>query len=166
MIYPQFVSDLRKNCWRREYRRQLNDAKILWAPRFRPRVRELRVHIRTDRATLSVAADLNQEFTMGTVSSSPSPARETGRIAASALVALRVAWHSVRVPALAVLVVLEPFVSVILSALTVLGIFSALFNRFLLHLPHFPFWAMLGVSVGCATLLMLYYGIIRILSNR
>ena len=103
---------------------------------------------------------------MGTVSSSPSPARETGPLATSALVALRFAWHSIRMPILAVLVILEPFVSVVLSALTVLGIFFALFFRYLVRLPHFPFWLMLGISVGCAVFLMLYYGIIRILSNR
>ena len=103
---------------------------------------------------------------MAAVGSSSSPVRETGPVATSALVALRFAWHSVRIPVLAVLVILEPFVSIILAALTVLGIFSALFNRFLLHLPHFPFWTMLGISAGCATILMLYYGIIRVLSNR
>jgi hypothetical protein len=103
---------------------------------------------------------------MGTVSSSQSPASEAGPVAASARVALRLAWLSVRLPVLSVLVVLEPFVSTILSALTVLGVFFALFFRFLVRLPHFPFWTMLGVSVGCATILMLYYGIIRILSIR
>ena len=103
---------------------------------------------------------------MGTVSSSLSPARETGQLATSALVALRFAWHSIRMPILAVLVILEPFVSVVLSALTVLGIFFALFFRYLVRLPHFPFWLMLGISHACAVFLMLYYGIIRILSNR
>jgi len=103
---------------------------------------------------------------MGTVTSSPSPAKETGPIASSGLFALRVAWHSIRIPVLAMLVVLEPFVCVLLSALAVLGIIVALFNRFLLHSPHFPFWMMLGVSVGCAVILMFYYGIIRFLSNR
>jgi hypothetical protein len=103
---------------------------------------------------------------MAAVDSSSSPARENGPLATSALVALRFAWHSVRIPVLAVLVVLEPFVSIILAALTVLGVFFALFFRFLVRLPHFPFWTMLGISVGFATILMVYYGIIRILSNR
>jgi hypothetical protein len=103
---------------------------------------------------------------MTAAGSSSSPVRETGPVATSALVALRFAWHSVRIPVLAVLVILEPFVSIILAALTVLGVFFALFFRFLVHLPHFPFWTMLGISAGCATILMLYYGIIRILSNR
>jgi hypothetical protein len=67
---------------------------------------------------------------------------------------------------LTMLVVLEPFVSVILSALAVLGVFVALFNRFLLHSPNFPFWMMLAVSFGCAAILMFYYGIIRILTSR
>jgi hypothetical protein len=103
---------------------------------------------------------------MGPVSSSASPTEQGRSTGTYAVAALRVAWHSIRLPILAVLVVLEPFVCVVLSALTVLGILSALFNRFLLRLPHFPFWMMLGVSVGCATLLLMYYGIIRILSGR
>ena len=103
---------------------------------------------------------------MGTVSSSPSPVSEAGPVAASGRVALRLAWHSVRLPVLSVLMILEPFVSTILSALTVLGVFFALFFRFLLRLPHFPFWMMLGTSVGFAVILMLYYIIIRILSSR
>jgi hypothetical protein len=103
---------------------------------------------------------------MSPVSSSASPTEESRSKGIYAAAALRLAWHSVRLPTLAVLVLLEPFVSVALSALTVLGIFFALFFRFLVRLPHFPFWTMLGISVGCATLLLVYYGIIRILTNR
>jgi hypothetical protein len=103
---------------------------------------------------------------MRTVSSSRSPIREPSRFVAAGRMALRLAWHSIRLPVLATLIMLEPFVSIVLSALTVLGIFFALFFRFLIRLPHFPFWMMLGISIGFATILMLYYGIIRILSSR
>jgi hypothetical protein len=103
---------------------------------------------------------------MGPVNSSASPTEEGRSTGTYPAAALRLAWHSIRLPILAVLVVLEPFVSIVLSALTVLGIFFALFFRFLVRLPHFPFWMMLGVSVGCATLLLMYYGIIRILTSR
>ena len=103
---------------------------------------------------------------MSPVSSSARPTTESRSAGTYVVAPLQLAWHFIRLPILAVLVVLEPFVSVVLSALTVLGIVSALFNRYLLHLPHFPFWMMLGISVGCATLLLVYYGIIRILTSR
>jgi hypothetical protein len=103
---------------------------------------------------------------MSPVSSSTRPTDEDRSSGTYVIAALRLAWHSVRLPILAVLVVLEPFVSIVLSALTILGIFFALFFRFLVRLAHFPFWMMLGISVGCATLLLVYYGIIRILTGR
>lgn len=102
---------------------------------------------------------------MGTLSSSPAPVGESSAMAHSVRVAFRIVWHSARLPILGVLVILEPFVSITLSALTVLGIFFSLFFRFLIRLPHFPFWLMMGLSIGCAMTLMLYYLIVRMLSD-
>jgi len=97
---------------------------------------------------------------------SRSPTREPSLVTAMGLGALRLAWHSIRLPVLAVLIVLEPFVRVILSALAVLGVFFALFFQFLIRLPHFPLWTMLGISCGCALSLMMYYALIRLFSSR
>ncbi|MGH8217595.1 MAG: hypothetical protein ACREUT_03345, partial [Steroidobacteraceae bacterium] len=47
-------------------------------------------------------------------------------------------WQVVRLPVLAVLLVLEPFVSLILTAFGFLGIIVALILKFSGDLPHFP----------------------------
>ena len=78
--------------------------------------------------------------------------------------ALRLAWHAIRLPILALLLVLEPFVRVVLSALAALGIFMTLFFEFLIRLPHFPFALMLAISAGFAMLLVPYYLLIRLFS--
>ena len=78
---------------------------------------------------------------------------------------LRLTWHAVRLPVLAVLTVMEPFVSGTLSAIAVLGIFFSFFFEYLIRLPHFPFWLMLGMSAGFALLLLPYHLLIRLFST-
>ncbi|MGH8261820.1 MAG: hypothetical protein ACREUG_19245 [Steroidobacteraceae bacterium] len=65
-----------------------------------------------------------------------------------------------RLPVLAVLLVLEPFVSLILTAFGFLGIVVALILKFSGDLPHFPFWLMMAFSVGAILLLMAYHALI------
>jgi len=79
--------------------------------------------------------------------------------------ALRLAWHAIRLPCLALLVVMEPLVRSVLSTIAVLGVIFACFFAFLVKLPHFPFWMMLGISAGFAFLLVLYYLLIRLFSS-
>ena len=74
-------------------------------------------------------------------------------------------WQIVRLPVLAVLLVLEPFVSLILTAVGFLGIVVAVILKFSGDLPHFPFWEMVGFSVGALLLLMTYHVLIGILSR-
>ena len=74
-------------------------------------------------------------------------------------------WQVVRLPVLAVLLVLEPFVSLILTAVGFLGIVVAVILKFSGDLPHFPFWEMVGFSVGALLLLMTYHVLIGILSR-
>ncbi len=71
-------------------------------------------------------------------------------------------WQVGRLPVLAVLLVLEPFVSLILTAFGFLGIVIALILKFSGDLPHFPFWLMTAFSVGALLLLMAYHAVIRI----
>ena len=78
---------------------------------------------------------------------------------------LRLLWHVIRLPALALLVVMEPLVCGVLSAIAMLGVIFALFYEFLVKLPHFPFWMMLGISAGFALLLIPYYLLIRLFSS-
>ena len=77
--------------------------------------------------------------------------------------AVRGCWTCVRLPLLALLVILEPLVRLALSALALLLVLTALFFE-AVSARATPFWAMLGAGVGCVALLALYQGVIRALS--
>ena len=77
---------------------------------------------------------------------------------------VRFTWHAVRVPALAFLITLLPVVQIILSSVALLGVLTAFFFKFL-GTPNFPFWGMLGASLGCTLLLIAYYGLMRLFSR-
>jgi len=74
-------------------------------------------------------------------------------------------WQAVRLPVLAVVLVLEPFINLLLTAFGFLGIVVALILKFSGDLPHFPFWLMMAFSIGALLLLMAYHAFIRILSR-
>jgi hypothetical protein len=67
-------------------------------------------------------------------------------------------------PFLLVLVILEPVVTFVLTALTLLGVLTTLFFR-LVGPPGFPAWTMLTLSLSLAFVLMVYHALIRILSE-
>lgn len=79
--------------------------------------------------------------------------------------ALWLLWQVVRLPVLAALLVLEPFVSLILTAAGFLGLVVAVILKFSGDLPHLPFWIMMGFSVGALLLLMAYHALISLLSR-
>jgi hypothetical protein len=70
-----------------------------------------------------------------------------------------------RFVAFAAFSVLEPFVSLALWGISVLMIGSALVLR-AVGPPDFPFWGMMSVGLGSATLLAIYYVAIRWLTPR
>jgi hypothetical protein len=78
---------------------------------------------------------------------------------------LVVAWTAIRLPLLAVLLVMEPIVCGVLSAVAALGVLCALFFEFVGKVPHYPFWLMIGVSAGLALLMLPYYLLVRLLSG-
>ena len=78
---------------------------------------------------------------------------------------LWILWQLIRLPVLAVLLVLEPFVSLILTGFGFLGIVVALLLKLSGDLPHFPFWEMITFSVGALLLLMTYHLLIRIFAS-
>lgn len=90
----------------------------------------------------------------------PYDRRESPRGRKLAWSMLWILWQIVRLPVLAVLLVLEPFVSLVLTAFGFLGIVVALILRFTGDLPHFPFWLMIAFSVGAILLLMAYHALI------
>ncbi len=85
------------------------------------------------------------------------------RPASGGTLALRAVWACVRLPVLALLVILEPLVRFALSALALLLVLTALFLE-VASTRAIPFWGMLGTAVGCVALLALYQGLIRGLS--
>jgi hypothetical protein len=74
-------------------------------------------------------------------------------------------WSVVRIPIFAVLVVLEPLVSFVLTGLALLGLLTTFLFKLTGADPRFPFWGMLGASTGFAVALMGYHALIRLLSR-
>jgi hypothetical protein len=77
---------------------------------------------------------------------------------------LHAAWTLIRVPVLALLVILEPVVRVILAGFALLMALTAFFWAALLGLSGFPFFRMLALAIGAWLLLALYYALMRWLS--
>ena len=73
-------------------------------------------------------------------------------------------WNGIRFPALAMLSVMDPIVTGVLSAMSALSLVVALFFGLVVKPPHFPFWSMIGFSAGCALLIVPYYLLMRLFS--
>ncbi len=78
--------------------------------------------------------------------------------------ALRALWTLVRVPVLAVLVILEPVARVMLAGFALLMTLTAFFWVAVGGLSGSAFWGLLGLGVGAWLLLALYYALLRALS--
>ena len=91
--------------------------------------------------------------------SKPITARDLGRCI------LWLLWQCIRVPAVLLLVTLEPVVTFLLSALALLGVLTALFWK-LVGPPHFPFFLVLGISLGFELALILYHALLRLLDAK
>lgn len=74
-------------------------------------------------------------------------------------------WQAIRLPALALLKILEPVVCTLLVAAAFLGTMTALFWKFAANRPHFPFFGVLALSVGCFILVSVYQGLILLFSG-
>ncbi|MHB8816306.1 MAG: hypothetical protein ACYDAE_23990 [Steroidobacteraceae bacterium] len=70
----------------------------------------------------------------------------------------------IRIPAFLLLVVLEPVVSFVLCSLALLGVLTAFLWKFVWP-PHFPFFLVLGVSLGFEFALVLYHAVLRLLGT-
>jgi|SRR5579863_852082 len=89
--------------------------------------------------------------------SRPTFAADLGRCA------LWVVWQSIRLPLFLFLLVLEPVVTFVLGGLALLGVLTALFWRFC-GPPNFPFFLMLGISLGFALAVVVYRKLLRFLA--
>lgn len=74
---------------------------------------------------------------------------------------LWIVWQGIRWPILSLLIVLEPIVRVALCAFALLGTLTALFWRFAVDPPGFPFFTILALSLACIPVLALYYVLLR-----
>ena len=83
----------------------------------------------------------------------------------AAMSLLSVAWTAIRMPTLAVLLLLEPIVCGVLSGIATLGVLCALFFEFVVKSPNYPFWLMMGVSAGLALLIVPYYLLVRLFAG-
>lgn len=84
---------------------------------------------------------------------------------ASGAAILWLAWQAIRLPLLTFLVILEPIVSFLLSALALLTALTALLWAFADPKPDFPFWTVLAGSVVCVLVLALYHSLMGVLSG-
>ena len=82
----------------------------------------------------------------------------------AASIMLRAAWTIVRLPVLALLVILEPVARVILAGFALLMTLTAFFWVAVLGLSAFPFWQMLALAIGAWLLLGFYNALVRLFS--
>ena len=78
---------------------------------------------------------------------------------------LWVIWQAIRSTLLAFLLILEPIVGIILTALALLLTLTAFFWKFASTRPDFPFFLVLGSALACFFALCLYRGLIQILAR-
>lgn len=70
-----------------------------------------------------------------------------------------------RLTLLAVLLFFEPVVRILLSAAALLALLVAIVCELSAAAPTFPFWGAVGFSAGCFLALVLYEGLLRLLSR-
>lgn len=72
------------------------------------------------------------------------------------------AWQVVRVGICALLVLIEPLLSIMLVPLAFLSFVITLIFGFLIEAPNFPRWGMLGFSVGLVLVYWLFLGLMSL----
>lgn len=82
----------------------------------------------------------------------------------SSLQVLGWTWRIVRIPIVTLLGLVEPVVSFVFGALALLGVLMTLFFK-LIHLPAFPAWTMLAISVSFGLVGRMYRGLIKLLDR-
>lgn len=78
---------------------------------------------------------------------------------------LQLAWGIVRLPSLAVLVFLAPAVDFVCGGALLLGIFISIAFKVSGAGAAFPFWHMIGASLGFGAFAILYHALIGLLSR-
>ena len=81
-----------------------------------------------------------------------------------ALALLLVLWLAIRLPVLWLLVILEPVVRLVLSAIALLVTLTAILLEFI-GPPSFPFLGVLALGLGAYAVLAVYEGLIQLLQG-
>jgi hypothetical protein len=74
----------------------------------------------------------------------------------------RVLWNVIRVPTVAILLLIEPVVTFVCSAGLVLGIVTCIVWEFSAAAPKFPLGKMLVFSFACPVILFLYHALLSL----
>jgi hypothetical protein len=91
-----------------------------------------------------------------------STVRDEGNKVSEALLELLGAlWYPVRLALFAVLALFEPLIRIVLAGFAIGGVVAWFVFKELAHAPKFPSGTVLGLSVACAVLLVLYYMLMR-----
>jgi hypothetical protein len=77
----------------------------------------------------------------------------------------RLFWNPIRLPVLGALVLIEPAVRIVCGCALILGIVASVVFELSAVGPRFPFLVMLGASLGFGAFLVLYEGLIALLSK-
>lgn len=78
---------------------------------------------------------------------------------------VRWGWRAIRLPLLALLKIVEPIARYALTAIALLGTLVAFFFEFSNSAPRFPFWLVLGLSLGCGALVIVLNSVMRRLAR-
>jgi hypothetical protein len=107
------------------------------------------------------------DFTAKSGGGKPHPENTTRAILVGLLAGvLWVIWQAMRSTLLAFLLILEPIVGILLTALALLLTLTAFLWKFASDRPDFPFFLVLGSALACFFALALYRGLIQLLSAR
>ena len=74
-------------------------------------------------------------------------------------------WDAVRLPLLAFLTLVEPVARFVLTAIALVGILVAVFLELSDAAPRFPVWLVLGMSLGCGSLVIVLNAVMRRLAR-
>ena len=78
---------------------------------------------------------------------------------------LRLAWDGVRLPCLYLLTLFSPVVETLGVTLMLLGLLVSIAYRISSAGTAFPFWLMIGISLGFGIFVILYHALIGFLSR-
>ena len=87
------------------------------------------------------------------------------KIRSGASSVLRLAFEVVRLPLLAILTLFAPVIEFLCGGLLLLGLLVSIAFKISNVGSSFPFWPVVGISLGFGVFVVVYYSLIRLLSR-